>query len=306
MIGRKTKRPNKKSNNQHRIESFLYEEINMSKQKQSGDLYRLIRKEGTHLASSNDTEGASRGILFDNDTNKLVAHAEWVKVDESEHEGHYSYDYQENQQKVELSPEEQELAQFVGEVIGAGTLYVLTEYVAPHVNRWWQNKALPTMNQKWKIFIDKRKDWLSPKGNKPSQLHANEIVTSNETIPGMFSHELEEAHERYMNDMTSEEAQRELLDIFILSALLITKIRKLSNARIINGDKPGEYLEGQKILETLTAPKYIGSINQILERNPQLIEEKAAVLSEILRRNLVLNGQYVPIEIGKFKEAMTQ
>ena len=122
----------------------------------------------------------------------------------------------------------------------------------------------------------------------------------------MFSHGLEEAYEKYMNDMTSEEAQRELLDIFILSALLTTKIRKLSNARIIiNGDASGEYLEGQKILERLTTPEYIGSINQILENNPQLMEEKAAALSGILGRNLVLNGQYVPIEIGKFKEAMT-
>ena len=108
-----------------------------------------------------------------------------------------------------------------------------------------------------------------------------------------------------MNDMTSEEAQRELLDIFILSALLTTKIRKLSNARIIkNGGAPGEYLEGQKILEWLTTPEYIGSINQILENNPQLMEEKTAAFSGILGRNLVLNGQYVPIEIGKFKEAM--
>ena len=93
----------------------------------------------------------------------------------------------------------------------------------------------------------------------------------------MFSHGLEEAYEKYMNDMTSEEAQRELLDIFILSALLTIKIRKLSNARIIiNADAPGEYLEGQKILERLTTPEYIGSINQILENNPQLMEEKTA------------------------------
>lgn len=277
----------------------------MSKRKQTGDLYRVIRKEGTHLASSNDTKGASRGILFDDKTNELVGHAELIKVDESEYESDYSYDYQENQQKVELSPEEQKFAQLVAEAIAAGTAYVLTEYVAPHVNRWWQNKAVPTMKEKWKIFTDKRKDRPSPKGKKKSKLHTDEIVNANVTIPGTFSHGLEEAYEKYMNDMTSEEAQRELLDIFILSALLTTKIRKLSNARIINGDAPGAYLEGQEILERLTAPEYIGSINQILEKNPQLMEEKAAVLSGILRRNLVLNGQYVPIEIGKFKEAMT-
>ena len=278
----------------------------MSKPKQSGDLYRVIRKEGTHLASSNDTEGTSRGILFDDNTNKLVGHAEWVKVDKSEYESDYSHDYQENQQKVELSPEEQKSAQLVGEAIAAATVYVLTEYVAPRVERWWQNTAVPTMKQKWKIFTDKRKDKPSPKDKKRSKLHTNEIVTANESVPGMFSHRLEEAYERYMNDMTSEEAQRELLDIFILSALLTTKIRKLSNARIIiNGWAPEEYLEGQKILERLTTPEYIGSVNQILKNNSQLMEEKTAALSGILGRNLVFNGQYVPIEIGKFKEAMT-
>ncbi len=278
----------------------------MSKQKQSGGVYRLIHKEGTHLASSNDTEGASRGILFDDNTNKLVAHAEWVKVDESEYGGDYSYDYQENQREAELSPEDQKLAQLVGEAIAAGTVYVLTEFVAPRVERWWQNTAVPTMKEKWKIFTDKRKDKLSPKGKKKSKLHTNEIVTANETVLGMFSHGLEGAYEKYVNDMTSEEAQRELLDIFILSALLTTKIRKLSNARIIiNGGATGEYLEGQKIFERLTTPEYIGSINQILENNPQLMEEKTGALSGIMGRNLVLNGQYVPIEIGKFKEAMT-
>ncbi|MBI9047100.1 MAG: hypothetical protein JEZ06_21620 [Anaerolineaceae bacterium] len=282
----------------------------MSQRKQSGPVYRPILKEGTHLSSSNDTDGAFRGNLLDDNTNKPVANAEWVKVDESEDVCDYPYDYQENQKMRELSPEDQELAELIGEAIGeviaAGTIYILTEYVAPPVKHWWQNNAVPTMKEKWKILTDKRKDKLSPKGKKESKLHTNEIVTANGTVSGMFSYELEEAHEKYMNDMTSEEAQRELLDIFILSALLMKKIRKLSNARIIiKEDAPGEYLEGQKILERLTTPEFIGSMNQILENNPQLMEEKTADLSWILGRNLVLNGQYVPIEIGKFKEAMT-
>lgn len=278
----------------------------MSQQKHSEDLYRVKHKEGTHLASSRDTDGALRGILLDDKTNKLVAHAELEKIDESDDRCDYSNDYQEYQQKVELSPEMQKFTQFLGEALADAAIYAVKEYVAPHVKRWLQNKAIPTMKETWKILIDKTKDMRSPKGKEKSKLETNEIVTANETVQGMFSHVLEEAYEKYMNNMTSEEAQRELLDIFILSALLTTKIRKLSNARIIkNGDAQGEYLEGQKILERLTTTEYIRSINQILGNNPQLMEEKTADLSEILGRNLVRNGQYVPIEIGKFKEAMT-
>ncbi|HUN03698.1 MAG TPA: hypothetical protein PLS00_12640, partial [Niabella sp.] len=287
-----------------RIKFFLYEEINVSKQKQSGDLYRVKHKKGTHLGSSQDTPGAFRGTLFDNE-NKLVGHAELEKVDESEYGYDYSYDDPRNQQEVELSPEMQKIAQAMGELFAAATMYVFTEYVAPPVKHWWQNEAVPTIKKKWQTLTDKTKDKLSPKGKKKSKLHTNEIVIASETFQGMFSHELKEAYEKYMNDMTSEEAQRELLDIFILSTLLIKKIRKLSNARIIkNKGALGEYLEGQKILESLTTPEYIGSINQILENNPQLMGEKTVYLSELLGRNLVLNGQYVPIEIGKFRDAI--
>lgn len=277
----------------------------MSRRKQSGDLYRIIYEEGTHPASSHDTDGAIRGNLLDDNTNKPVANAEFVKVDDSEYGCDYSFDYQENQQKVELSPEEQKRAQENGEALAAFTIQII-EYLTPHVKRLWQNSVVPTMKAKWKILTDKRKDKPSLKCKKKSKLHTDEIVTANGTVSGMVSYVLEEAHEKYMYDMTSEEAQRELLDIFFLSALLIKRIRKLSNARIkINEGAPGEYLEGQKILERLTTPEYIGSINQILENNPQLMEEKTADLSVILGRNLVLNGQYLPIEIGKFKEAIT-
>lgn len=278
----------------------------MSQRKRSGDvLYKVKHKEGVHLASSHDSDGALRGILFDDETNRLVGHAELEPVDESEYGCDYSYDNQENQQEGELSPEEQKLAQFLGKVIATGTVIVLTQYVAPYVSRWWQNKAVPTMREKWKIFTDKRKVRPSPKGKNNFKSLTNEIVTTNEIVREMVSHELEEAYENYMKDMASEEAQRELLDIFILSALLTIKIRKLSNARIIiNGVAPGEFLEGQKIIGRLTTPEYISSINLILENNPQLMEEKTAALSGILGRNLVLNGQYEPIEIGKFKEAM--
>ena len=87
----------------------------MSKHRQSGDLYRPIYKEGTHLAPSKDTEGAVRGSLLDNKTNQIAGQAEWVKVDESEFEYDEPYDYQEPRMEKELSPEAQELAQLLGD-----------------------------------------------------------------------------------------------------------------------------------------------------------------------------------------------
>ncbi|KGM45490.1 hypothetical protein P9D43_29145 [Neobacillus niacini] len=83
--------------------------------------------------------------------------------------------------------------------------------------------------------------------------------------------------------MTSEEAQRELLDIFILTAILCAKIRKLSNSRIRKDrDIPGAYIEGREVIEKLSTPEILDSVNRILENNPSLLEEKSASLVDIL------------------------
>ena len=39
-------------------------------------LYRAVHPEGTHLASSKDTEGSYRGVLLDNETNRVVPEPE--------------------------------------------------------------------------------------------------------------------------------------------------------------------------------------------------------------------------------------
>ena len=63
----------------------------MSNAKSNGDLYRVVKKEGTHLAESKDTPGAVRGTLLSNSNRQLAGQAEFVKIDESELE--YSPDY---------------------------------------------------------------------------------------------------------------------------------------------------------------------------------------------------------------------
>ncbi|WML33413.1 hypothetical protein [Clostridium sp. OS1-26] len=274
----------------------------MGQRRQSGDLYRPVYKEGTHLAPSKDTEGAVRGSLLDNETNQIAGQAEWVKVDESEYGYDEHYDYQEPRREKELSPEAQELAQLVGEAIAAGTIWVLSEVVAPRVKFWWQEKAAPAIREKWDDVKSKKK---FKKTRKVRPVQSSEIAATSKTVSGMVSQELDEAYEKYAHDMTSEEAQRELMDIFILSVMLTAKIRKLSNARIIkNGGAHGEYIEGQEIIQKLSAPEYVASINQILENNPLLLEEKSATLSEILGRSIVLNGQYVPIESTQIREKL--
>lgn len=272
----------------------------MGQRRQSGDLYRPVYKEGTYLAPSKNTEGAVRGSLLDNETNQIAGQAEWVKVDVREYGYDEPYDYQEPRRKKELSPEAEEFAQLVGQAIASGTIWVFSEVVAPRAKFWWQEKVAPVMREKWEDVKSKK-----TKRTRKERPQCTEIPATSDTVSGMVSQELDEAYVKYVHDMTSEEAQRELMDIFILSVMLTAKIRKLSNARITkDGGALGEYIEGQDIIQKLSAPKYVDSINQILENNPLLLEEKSAILSEILGRSIVLNCQYLPIESNQFKEKL--
>ena len=149
------------------------------------------------------------------------------------------------------------------------------------------------MKEKW----DDVKSKKSNKIQKERPVQSNKIAATAKTVSEMAIHEFDEAHEKYVHNMTSEEAQRELLDIFILSVMLNDKLLKLSNARIVeDGGAPGKYIGGKEIIQKLSTPEYVASINQILENNPLLLQEKSASLSEVLGRSIVLNGQYVPIE----------
>lgn len=50
----------------------------------SKDAYKVILKDGMHLASSKATEGANRGTLLSNSTNQVAGQADWLKIPEGQ------------------------------------------------------------------------------------------------------------------------------------------------------------------------------------------------------------------------------
>lgn len=60
------------------------------------------------------------------------------------------------------------------------------------------------------------------------------------------------------------------------------------------------------MIERLSNPEVLGSINGLLESKPELMEEwETIALSDILGRSLVMDGQFIPIESDSFKNALT-
>ena len=62
----------------------------MSGLKQNGDLYRVVKKQGTHLVESKDMPDAFRGTLLFNSNRQLAGQAEFIKVEESKDDYSYS------------------------------------------------------------------------------------------------------------------------------------------------------------------------------------------------------------------------
>jgi DNA polymerase II small subunit/DNA polymerase delta subunit B len=124
-----------------------------------------------------------------------------------------------------------------------------------------------------------------------------------QTTTAVMPDEFDEAYEQYTVNMTSEEAQKELLDAFILYVLAAKKLNRVANANVV--DYAGKITEGRTMIEKISAPEVIGKINAILENNPGLLEEwQSVALSGIIGGSLLVEKEYVPIQAGEFKRQL--
>lgn len=115
--------------------------------------------------------------------------------------------------------------------------------------------------------------------------------------------EFDFAYEQYSANMTSEEAQKELLDAFILYVLAIKKLNKVARAKITDSDE--NIIDGRTMIDKISAPVVIEKINNILDHNPKLLEEwQTIALSDILGRTLTKEDKLIPINGDKLQQGL--
>lgn len=115
--------------------------------------------------------------------------------------------------------------------------------------------------------------------------------------------EFDFAYEQYSTNMTSEEAQKELLDAFILYVLAIKKINKVAHANVINS--AGNVTDGKSVIDKISASVVIEKINAILTHNSNLLEEwQALALSSILGRTLIEEEKFIPINRDELQQGL--
>lgn len=274
-------------------------------------LYEVEYDDNLHMADAADDPDYKRGLLYDDDGN-LKAHAKMREVDEDElrdryaERDQYGYDYDYSEcEEVELTPEQQELAQLAGEALAA-MLITLIAAATPHVQRWWGETALPSI----KGFFGDIADFFKGAGRKNRSASASAEKTTTLQLaeaglqidPKDIQAELDTAYEGYRENMSSEEAQKTLVEIAILASMLAERIKKLSNANIPDDGIAGGYLGWQDAVNRLSSQELIDGVNRILEGDVQLIDSvQIANLEIILGRSLFQNGQYAPIDAGEFR-----
>lgn len=133
---------------------------------------------------------------------------------------------------------------------------------------------------------------------KKKPLKANGEQKNTEIVSALTTalpDEIDAAYENYSINMTSEEAQKEFVDAFILRLLSEKKLWKIAHANIV--DASGNIIDGRAMIDKLSSPLMLENINTILNNNPALLETwQTMALEEILGRELVVDSCYIPIE----------
>lgn len=241
--------------------------------------YKILETEGTHTVASKDTRGTTRAMEFNNDTNKLVGPAELVEV-----ETRIPKRYE------DFSP-------------GAQLVINMAEIIVPKITDYLTDKAIS--------YFDKWLQDLRNKHEKKQPVKRGPIFTQKTTAERTLESQkakttgFDSVYEEYRIDMTCEEVQKELIDIFMLEVIRTKKIWKISHANIVDmQDSNGEYLDAKLFVEKLNNPEVLGSINALMENKPELLDEwEVMALFDILGRKLVIDGRFIPIECIRLKES---
>lgn len=265
----------------------------MASKKLSEKTYKILETEGAHTVASKDTKDAKRGLEFEDGTNKLVGPVELIEV-----ETRYSKRYE------DFSPGAQLIID-VAQMIGHKIADYLTEKAISSFDKWLKN--LRKQNRKKRSV---KRETITTRKTKAEKILQNQkskttgIVRGKSLIP---STEFDFVYEEYRINMTSEEVQKELIDIFMLEVIRAKKIWRISHANIVDvQDTNDAYFEGKVLIERLSSPQVLSSINAVLGSKPELLEEwETIALSDILGRSLVKEGHFIPIESASLKNALT-
>ena len=265
-------------------------------------LYRVVRKDGSHLNTKVNPDGTKSALQFTDDNNDLSGPVDLIEVDEEELV---------RTEYVRVSQEERSLGeQLVDEVfipvIRDATTQLL-EYGTEKAEMWIEEKAVQAAKAKmkagWenlKLFISAIKD--SDKPIKATQIITEQKNTSKASEIGVVNKVENQEEKKYV---LSPEKVELLLDTARRSALMIAASLSILNNSVVmdDGTDPERIAMIQRGIEQLSSKDITTQIDLLLEdKNSGLIDDASISMLRAFRKGMFI-GNGTPIPVSRYIDA---
>ncbi|MCR2037997.1 hypothetical protein [Adlercreutzia caecimuris] len=246
---------------------------------------------------SHKRAGSNSPNFYDEEGN-LVETATYRDIDEDELRERYREDSayrHEEEEEPYLTEHQKQIAEFLGALI-----VEIAIAASPYIKNWWLETAFPGI----KGFFGKTTSRIKANLSKHDAVLEVEakVIESSRMLPSAenVALELKKKDEAYCIDMSSEEAQRNLIELIALASLMAKKMDILSHARIT--DENGVSLE-----EVLRSENILRDINQILLDNPDVLSSQTLKgLETAFNRSLfTAEGKLIPIEAADIRRLLS-
>ena len=265
-------------------------------------LYRVVRKDGSHLNTKVNPDGTKSALQFTDDNNDLSGSVDLIEVDEEELV---------RTEYVQVPQEERSLGErlvdeVVIPVIRDATTQLL-EYGTEKAKMWIEEKAVPAAKAKmkagWenlKLFISAIKD--SDKPIKVTQIIAEQKNTSKASEIEVVNKVENQEEKKYA--LSPEEVEL-LLDTARRSALMIAASLSILNNSVVmdDGTDPERIAMIQRGIEQLSSKDITTQIDLLLEdKNSGLIDDASISMLRAFREGMFI-GNGTPIPVSRYTDA---
>lgn len=269
--------------------------------------YKPVVKDGDHLIRSKDNPDRVRGLTRD-ENNQNPDIIEWEEYDIDDLVSNDYVPYSCEDQHVQLTPEQEERAQFIAEVLSDLIITTGTAIFQNVVSPWWENKAWPWVKKKGHDIKDiftgepKYKTLMNKKSQESVQC-AETVVDQRFTE---VSSKIDEVFEQYFFDMDEEEVKTHMMRLIYHMLGMVNEIRIISNARISKECKSEKLrLEKTNEVEKFLSGKVANCLDQFLSNDSLKLDlNTSRELFFLTGGGVRLNGEYVPVQSMKIEDAL--
>lgn len=264
-------------------------------------LYKVVRKDGSHLNTKVNPDGTKSALQFTDDNNDLNGPIDLIEVDEEELIRTEYIQVPQNKRSLgELLVDE-----VVVPVIRDATTQLL-EYGTAKAEIWIEEKVIPVAKTKvkagWenlKLFISTIKD--SDKPIKATQIIAEQKSASNSSEIEVVN-KVECGNKDEKKYVLSPGEVEILLDTARRSALMIAASLSILNNSVVmdDGTDPDRVAMIQRGIEQLSSKDITTQIDLLLDdKNSGLIDESSITMLRAFRDGMFI-GNGTPIPVSRY------